>query len=84
MTGGDDHSAYLRGKLRLAGVDGGTPVGELCDVLTVLLSDGVPADALTKLRRSVDRAAWKIKPPDRSGWGLRPDQVEGMRRLTGN
>lgn len=82
MAGRDDTSAYLRGKLRLSGIDGDTDVADVCDVLTVLLSDGVPGEALTKLRRSVDRAAWKIKPPDRDSWGLAPDQQAATARLT--
>lgn len=46
-----------------------------------VLADGVPAEQLTKLRRNVDIATWKIKPPDRETWGARPDQVEQMERL---
>lgn len=81
MAGRDDTSAYLRGKLRLSGIGDDTDLADACDVLTVLLSDGVPGEALTKLRRSVDRAAWKIRPPDRSTWGLTPEQQAAAARL---
>lgn len=82
-TAPDDHGAYLRGKLRLAAVDDTTPIGQWCDVLTVLLVDGIPGD-LDKFRRALDRVAWKVRPPDRATWGLRPDQIAGLQRLTGD
>lgn len=74
-------AAYLRGKLRLAGVGPDTDLEELCDVLTVLEVDGVPGDQLKRWRTDVDRAAWRLRPPDRETWGLRPDQAAEQQRL---
>ncbi len=51
----------------------------LCDALVTLTVDGVPD--LRKWRDQVDIASWKVKPPDRSSWGLRPDQVAQQQRL---
>lgn len=84
VTADGDTAAYLRGKLRLAGVDGDTELDEMCDVLTVVLVDGVPGEQLGRWRDQLDQAAWKIKPPDRSSWGLRPDQIAAQRRLMDN
>lgn len=82
VTASTDTAAYLRGKLRLSGVGPDTPLGELCDVLTVLMVDGVPGDQLRKWRGHVDRAAWALRPPDRETWGLTPEHQAQMARLT--
>lgn len=83
MTATSDTAAYLRGKLLLAGLGPDTPVADLCDVLTVLEVDGVPSEQLKSWRDQVDRAAWRIKPPDRASWGLRPDQAAQQQALMG-
>jgi hypothetical protein len=79
VTGGSDQAAYLRGKLRLAGLDADAPLHELLDALVALCNDGVPD--LRKWRDQVDVASWRIKPPDRSAWGLRADQIQAQQQL---
>ncbi len=76
-----DTAAYLRGKLRLAGIGDDTPLDVLCDAAMVLMVDGAPD--LRKWRDQVDIASWRIKPPDRASWGLRPDQVAAQQQLMG-
>jgi hypothetical protein len=80
LTSGDQ-AAYLRGKLRLAGVTDDAPLDELCDVLTVLQVEGVPGEELKRWRGHLDRATWKIRPPDREQWGLSPEEQASMARL---
>lgn len=67
----------------MAGVRPNTPLGAACDVLLALEVEGVPGEQLTKWRRNLDQALWKIRPPDRESWGLLPEQQEQMRRLAG-
>ena len=81
MTALTDQGAYLRTKLRAAGVRDDTDLPDLCDAIVYVLAEGVPGEQLDKLRRSIDRAAWRVKPPDRSSWGLLPGQAEQMNRL---
>lgn len=81
VTAADDTAAYLRGKLRLAGLGDDTPLADLLDALVCLVNDGVPD--LRKWRDQVDIATWRVKPPDRSSWGLRPDQIVAQQALTG-
>ncbi len=78
---GSDTAAYLRGKLRLAGIGDDTPLDVVCDAVMVLMVDGVPD--LRKWRDQVDIASWKVKPPDRASWGLRPDQAAAAQKLMG-
>lgn len=75
-----DTAAYLRGRLFMAGVSDRTPLATALDVLTVLVME-VPTDELRKWRRELDAALWKVRPPDRSTWGLLPDQVASTERL---
>ncbi len=62
-------------------MDDDTELDVLCDALIFVLSDGVPGEQLSKLRKNVDRASWQIRPPDRSTWGQLPHQQEQMARL---
>ncbi len=62
-------------------MDDDTELDVLCDALIFVLSDGVPGEQLSKLRKNVDRASWAIRPPDRSTWGLSPEQQADMKRL---
>ena len=82
-TAQSDTAAYLRGKLRLAGIDGAEHISDVCDVLTVLEVDGVPGEQLTRWRRNFDRAMWRIRPPDRESWGTSEQQQAAMSRLSG-
>lgn len=77
-----DTAAFVRGKLFMAGVDRGTPIGITCDVITVLAMD-VPTDDLVKWRREFDHALWKVRPPSREEWGRLPGQEEQTARLAG-
>lgn len=77
-----DVAAYMRGKLRMAGVDADTPLRDALDCLQVVIME-VPVDELKKWRREFDSALWKIRPPDRSTWGLAPEQQAATARLTG-
>lgn len=61
----------------------GTGLDELCDALIFVLSEGVPGEQLSTLRKNVDRASWRIRPPDRETWGLSAAQQAEMRRLAG-
>lgn len=76
-----DTAAFVRGKLHMAGVDRATPIATAVDVITVIAMD-VPTDDLKKWRREFDSALWRVRPPDRATWGLRPDQAAETRRLT--
>jgi hypothetical protein len=62
-------------------VDDDTELDVLCDAMIFVLSDGVPQEQLSKLRKNVDRASWQIRPPDRETWGQRPDQIAAQERL---
>ena len=75
-----DSGAYVRGKLFMAGVDVQTPVTTALDVLTVVLME-VPVDDLRKWRQELDRALWRVRPPDRGTWGLLPEHVAAQERL---
>lgn len=77
-----DVASFLRGKLHMAGIDRSSPIQVAVDVLQVLVMD-VPADDLKKWRREMDAAMWKVRPPDRATWGLRPDQQQETERLLG-
>jgi len=79
----DDTAAYLRGKAFLGGIRDDTALSAACDVWTVLQVEGVPGEDIGKWRRRFDPIVWQIKPPDRSSWGLRPDQLQATSRLTG-
>ncbi len=79
VTSDSDTAAYLRGKLRLAGLGDDTPLDVLCAALVTLTVDGVPD--LRKWRDQVDIASWRVKPPDRASWGLRPDQIAQQQAL---
>lgn len=80
----------MRGRLFLAGVDEDTPVGDVLDVLTVVVMD-CPGEALQKWRSGLDRAisvatareprATERRALDRASWGLQPDQIESTRRF---
>lgn len=65
----------------MAGVDRSTPIATACDVIQVVIMD-VPSDELKKWRRNFDAALWRIRPPDRSTWGLSPEQQAQTARLT--
>lgn len=82
-TARDDQSSYLRGKAHLAGLRPDTPLNTACDLLLMVEVDGVPQEQLKKWRGNLDRALWKIRPPDRDTWGLLPEQQAAMARLAG-
>jgi hypothetical protein len=81
-TGESDLAGYFRGRLHIAGVDADTPVGTVLDVLMTIVID-TPRDALEQWRRKFDPLIWKIRPPDRDTWGLRPDQQAQMAKAAG-
>lgn len=83
MTAPSDMGAFLRTKLRSYGVTDDTDLPVLCDAIVTVLSEGAPGEQLEKLRRQIDRAAWRVKPPDRQTWGLLPGQAEQAARLAG-
>lgn len=58
-----------------------TALHDLCDAVFLVLADGVPGEQLSKLRRNVDIASWKVRPPDRETWGATSRQQEQMARL---
>lgn len=78
---GDDVATYLRGQLRLRGVDGDTPLDETLDAVMALEVEGVPGEQIGRWRKATDRASWRIRPPDRESWGERPEQQAQMARL---
>lgn len=78
---GDDVATYLRGQLRLKGVDGDTPLDEVLDAVMALEVEGVPGEQIGKWRKATDRAVWRIRPPDRESWGASDDQQAQMARL---
>ncbi len=65
----------------MVGVHDDTDLADLCDALIYVLAEGVPQEQLKKLRDSVQIASWRVQPPDRSSWGLSPEQVEAQQRL---
>jgi hypothetical protein len=75
-----DPGAFVRGKLFIAGVDGNTAIATTLDVLQVVVME-VPTDDLRKWRRELDRALWRVRPPDRDTWGLLPEHVAAQERL---
>lgn len=75
-----DNAAYVRGKLHMAGVDESTPISTALDVVIVVAME-VPGDELRKWRRELDRALWRVRPPDRETWGLEPHQIAATERL---
>ncbi|MDN5931178.1 MAG: hypothetical protein L0I24_08960 [Pseudonocardia sp.] len=77
-----DVSAYVRGKLWMGGVTHNTPIGVALDVLQVAIMD-VPVEELEKWRRQFNHQVWRVRPPDRSTWGLVGDQRAQMGRLAG-
>lgn len=64
-------------------VDDDTDLADLCDAVIYVLAEGVPQDQLRKLRDSVQIASWRVQPPDRSTWGLSPEQQAQAARLMG-
>lgn len=66
----------------MAGITSTSPIKNAVDVIQVLVMD-VPTDDLKKWRNELDAALWKIRPPDRATWGLRPDQQQETQRLIG-
>lgn len=81
-TTSTDTASYLRGRLHMAGIGADSPLSAAVDVLQVLILE-IPREALDKWRRELDIAVWKVRPPDRSTWGLRPDQQAATERLIG-
>lgn len=84
-----DQASYLRGKAHMAGLREDTPLAHACDILLALEVDGIPGDQLKQWRQAMDRqlmtAAAKspaAKGPDRATWGLLPDQMAAMSKLT--
>lgn len=75
-----DPAAYMRGKLFMAGVDDRTPISAALDVVQVIVME-IPGDELKKWRRELDRALWRVRPPDRETWGLLPEHVAAQERL---
>jgi hypothetical protein len=65
----------------MCGVRDDTPLDELCDSLIYVLAEGAPGEQLKKLRDQVQIASWKVQPPDRSTWGLSPEQRAAQERL---
>lgn len=82
MPGGGDIAAWLRGRLAMAGVTAESPIADVLDVLTVLVVE-VPKEALTDWRSKLERALWRVRPPDRASWGLAPEHQQQMGRLAG-
>ncbi len=66
------YAAYVRGRLVLAGVDLSVPASDWLDAVWAAYVDS-PHDLLKKLQREVVIATAKIMP-DRSTWGLLPEQ----------
>jgi hypothetical protein len=75
-----DPGAFVRGKLFMAGIDDRIPIATALDVLQVVIME-VPTDDLRKWRRELDRALWRVRPPDRDTWGLLPEHVAAQERL---
>lgn len=55
----------------------------MCDALIYVLAEGAPHEQLAKLRKQIEVAGWKVKPPDRESWGRTPDQQAAAKRLMG-
>jgi hypothetical protein len=73
MTRSPLYGPYIRGKLRIAGVDLRTPIADTLDVLYVILTE-IPHEVLTKLRDGLVTAE-AIADPQRARetWGLTAD-----------
>lgn len=84
--------SYVRGRLVMAGLGGHAPVGDVLDVLTVIVME-TPGEALGKWRDGIDRVVARARhasastaapsTPDRATWGLLPDQAAATQRLMG-
>ena len=72
---------YIRGKLRLAGVDLRTPLGDWLDAVYAAYLDA-PHEFLADAHRQTVIAAARRRP-DRETWGIEPDHIALGKGLTG-